>query len=105
MQGLWEFPGGKIAAGESAVGALRRELREELGIDIRTFEHFVSLEHDYPDRRVALDFYLVCDWFGEPRSREGQRLEWRRPNDIDESLLLAADVPVLVRLRDQQILI
>ncbi len=99
MQGLWEFPGGKIGAGESAPDALRRELLEELGIELVSFEHFASLEHRYPDRFVALDFYLINAWSGEPQGCEGQRLAWRQPADIDENSLLAADAPVLARLR------
>lgn len=97
--GLWEFPGGKIADGESAQAALRRELREEIGIRARCVEHFQHLEHRYEDRHVVLDFFLVRRWTGEPSGLEGQRLQWRHPLDIDGQLLLPADGPVLARLR------
>ena len=97
--GLWEFPGGKIAAGESAEAALLRELREEIGIQATRVEHFQYLEHRYDDRRVVLDFFLVRSWSGEPSGLEGQRLQWRHPLDIDDQLLLPADGPVLARLR------
>ena len=66
MQGLWEFPGGKITDGESAEDALCRELSEELGIVVNRFEHFTSLQHQYSDRHVAIDFYLVHEWVGTP---------------------------------------
>ena len=102
MQGLWEFPGGKISDGESAEDALCRELSEELGIVVNRFEHFTSLQHQYSDRHVAIDFYLVHAWLGMPTGCEGQRLDWRQPNDIDDDILLAADVSVLARLRDSQ---
>ena len=98
MRGLWEFPGGKVADGETSANALRRELREELGIDIIRFEHFTSLEHDYDDRQVALDFYLVSEWNGEPRSCEGQQLRWQNPGSIKDGMMLAADAPVLTQL-------
>ena len=99
--GQWEFPGGKIADGELPEAALQRELEEELGIQLHRFEHFEHLEHRYPDRFVALDFYLVHEWAGEPRGREGQGLCWRHPSDIQEHELLAADAPVLARLRNR----
>lgn len=99
MQEFWEFPGGKLASGESAADALRRELAEELGIEITSFEHFCSLEHDYPESRVAIEFFLVSAWEGMPSGAEGQDLEWRRPLDVATEMLLPADVPVLARLR------
>ena len=100
MQEYWEFPGGKIAAGESAEDALRRELSEELGIEITSFDHFYSLEHDYPETRVAIDFFLVRKWQGTPSGIEGQALQWLRPSEFSPDLLLPADFPVLERLQD-----
>lgn len=97
--GLWEFPGGKIADGESAEAALRRELSEEIGIRASGVEHFHHLEHRYEDRHIVLDFFLVRRWSGEPSGLEGQRLQWLQPLDIDDQLLLPADGPVLARLR------
>ena len=62
MQEFWEFPGGKLAGDESADEALRRELVEELGVEITSCVHLHSLEHDYPEMRVEIDFFLVRKW-------------------------------------------
>ena len=95
MQAFWEFPGGKLAPGESADDALCRELVEELGIRVNAYEHLLSLEHDYPQYRVALDFHLVTSWTGEPKGMEGQALRWIEPSAMPDGLLLPADAPVL----------
>jgi 8-oxo-dGTP diphosphatase len=100
MQAFWEFPGGKLAGGESAEAALRRELAEELGIEFTACEHFCSLEHDYPELRVAIDFFLVRQWRGTPSGIEGQALQWLRPSDMSRELLLPADAPVLELLKE-----
>lgn len=97
--GLWEFPGGKIGDGEDTVEALRRELREELGIEILEQSLFMSLEHDYPDRSVSIDFYRIDKWLNEPEGRDGQALQWLRPDEISAALLLPADAPVIAALR------
>jgi len=100
MQEFWEFPGGKLIRGESAEDALRREITEELGIEITSCEHFYSLEHDYPGLQVAIDFFLVGKWHGTPRGCEGQALQWLHPSDMSPGLLLPADAPVLELLKD-----
>jgi 8-oxo-dGTP diphosphatase len=92
--GYWEFPGGKLEAGESVDAALRRELREELGIDIGASLPWVVFEHDYPHAYVRLHFRRVFDWEGEPRSREGQRIGFYRPGGELPAPLLPATVPV-----------
>ena len=97
--GLWEFPGGKLAAGESAEQALCRELAEELGIEVMACAPYTELKHDYADRRVHLTFFLVEEWRHDIRPLEGQRLRWLRPADIDETEILAADRPVIEALR------
>ena len=101
MAGKWEFPGGKIAKGESAERALRRELNEEIGIAVGAVEPFTRLSHRYADRHVELEFFLVRDWQGRPQGCEGQRLKWLHPRDIEDGLLLDADAPVLQMLREQ----
>ena len=97
--GLWEFPGGKIGAGESPRMALERELREELGIDVENCTRFMHLDHRYPDRRVSIDFFLVDAWRGEPDGLDGQRLRWESLDDIEPGTLLPADAPVIDELR------
>jgi len=99
MQEFWEFPGGKLASGESAEEALCRELAEELGIEITSCDHFHSLEHDYPEMCVAIEFFLVRTWRGTPSGIEGQVLRWLKPTKISPGLLLPADAPVLEMLK------
>lgn len=85
--GWWEFPGGKIEAGESIQQALIRELDEELGIQVKTVYPWVTYIHDYPKNTVELSFCQVYDWQGTPFGREQQALDWVDPNAIrlDES--------------------
>lgn len=98
--GLWEFPGGKLHAGETPLLALRRELREELGIDATVVKPFMALSHEYPDRSVDLEFFLVTAWVGEPIGREGQRLRWVDVAALNADELLPADAPLLRALAD-----
>jgi len=97
--GLWEFPGGKIDAGETSRDALKRELQEELGVEIVTFAHFQSLKHDYPDRQVLIDFFLVSHWSGQPSGLQGQGLRWTAIDQLEEKVLLPADAPIVRSLR------
>ena len=93
--GLWEFPGGKIDPPESPEQALVRELREELGIDISRWSHFLSLDHEYADRCVSLTFYLVEAWAGIPAGLDGQALRWVARDALRSEELLPADAPVV----------
>ena len=77
--GYWEFPGGKIEAGESPRHALERELEEELGIRVVDASPWIVLRHDYQHTRVELHCFRVHGWQGEPQSREGQQLSWQSP--------------------------
>jgi len=99
FDGLWEFPGGKIADGESSTQALIRELAEELGIEVATSQPFMELHHEYPDRIVDIEFFLVTSWSGTPAGLEGQGLRWVLPPDLNPDILLPADVPVLEALQ------
>jgi 8-oxo-dGTP diphosphatase len=100
FQGLWEFPGGKIADDETAVEALSRELAEELGIEITTCASFMNLRHEYDDRIVTIEFFIVSDWNSEPVGREGQALRWVPRAQLDADELLPADVPVIEALKN-----
>jgi 8-oxo-dGTP diphosphatase len=74
--GLWEFPGGKVEAGEKVEAALARELLEELNLAVETAEPLLITEHDYGDKQVVLDVWVVRNFTGEPHGREGQSLRW-----------------------------
>lgn len=100
FHGMWEFPGGKIDDGEQAVDALSRELEEEIGVTVTESRHFMSLSHDYPDRSVGIDFFLVDAWDRQPEGLEGQRLRWVRIEHLESANLLPADLPVIEALRN-----
>jgi 8-oxo-dGTP diphosphatase len=95
MAGYWEFPGGKRAAGEGRFEALRRELQEELGIDVLEAVPLVELVHEYPEKRVALDVWIVKRYSGAPRSCEGQDLRWVEASALAGIGLLPADGPII----------
>lgn len=97
--GLWEFPGGKIGAGETAVAALGRELAEELGIEVTACASFMNLRHEYDDRVVTIEFFIVSAWSSEPVGREGQALRWVARQHLDANELLPADVAVVEALQ------
>lgn len=97
--GRWEFPGGKIEPGESAKAALKRELREELGIDVRQARPLIRIQHAYPERTVVLHTWLITDWSGDPHGREDQALNWVLPARIWDFDLLEADAPIVNALK------
>jgi 8-oxo-dGTP diphosphatase len=98
MAGLWEFPGGKVAAGESGEQALARELTEELGVSLRRCHPMLQLRHDYGDRVIQLDVFVVDDYGGEPAGREAQALKWVAASELAAQDLLPADQPIIEAL-------
>ncbi|MGH8149121.1 MAG: 8-oxo-dGTP diphosphatase MutT [Steroidobacteraceae bacterium] len=98
MAGRWEFPGGKVDPGEDEGAALRRELTEELGIEVVEARPFLTLTHDYADRRIELSMWIVARFRGEPRGLDGQRLRWIDVRQLPEADMLEADRPLVEAL-------
>lgn len=93
--GLWEFPGGKVEPGEQVAQALRRELYEELGVQVEGCRPLIRVSHRYADREVVLDTWLVEQWQGEPHGKEGQPLSWVLPAELSSWPMPEADKPIL----------
>jgi len=98
LAGRWEFPGGKVASGESESQALARELREELGIEVLASRALMRLTHSYTDRSVELSMWIVERYTGVPRALDGQQLRWVAPADLGAQDLLEADRPFVAAL-------
>lgn len=99
--GYWEFPGGKLEAGESVEQALRRELQEELGITIATAQPWKIEMMDYAHARVRLHFCKVWQWTGDFEMREGQTMAWQSL-PVQVAPVLPGTVPVLAWFAAEQ---
>lgn len=97
--GWWEFPGGKIEAGETPFDALQRELHEELGIAAVEATPWLTRTFSYPERTVKLRFFTVRKWVGEPHGREQQQLSWQNLAAVTVGPLLPANEPLLEALQ------
>ncbi len=91
----WEFPGGKVEPGEPVAEALRRELHEELGIDLVQAYPWITRVYSYPHATVRLHFHRVLKWQGEPHAHEEQALAWQRCGALSVAPMLPANAPVL----------
>ena len=102
MAGLWEFPGGKIEAGEPPEDALIRELAEELDIAVKEacLAPFTFVSHNYGDFHLLMPLFVCRRWEGEPRPRHHASLKWVRPKDLTQYPMPAADLPLIPMLRD-----
>ena len=102
MEGLWEFPGGKLAAGETPEQALIRELREELGIDTEQscLAPLAFASHGYGDFHLLMPLYVCRVWNGTVVPKEGQELRWVRPARLRDFPMPPADAPLIPVLRD-----
>ena len=100
MAGLWEFPGGKIEAGETPEQSLIRELEEELGITVKEacLAPLTFASHSYPDFHLLMPLYVCRRWDGMVTAREGQSLAWVRPNRLRDYPMPPADLPLIPHL-------
>jgi 8-oxo-dGTP diphosphatase len=99
MAGWWEFPGGKVAEGESDAEALVRELREELGVETRADHELMRLSHDYPDRTIDLVLWRATLTSGSPQGLDGQQLKWVDCQSLGGERMLPADAPFVTELQ------
>ncbi len=100
MAGLWEFPGGKVEAGERPEETLIRELKEELGIAVNEacLAPLTFASHSYPDFHLLMPLYVCRRWEGTTTAQEGQRLCWVKPNRLREFPMPPADEPLISHL-------
>ena len=99
LAGLWEFPGGKIEPGESAGDALRRELHEELAIEIGGVEPLISIPWHYPEKSIVLHALRVREFRGVPHGQQQQQLRWELPGDTPGIPMPPPDRPIVNALR------
>lgn len=100
FEGMWEFPGGKIESGESSVVALKREIQEELGIDISIDKFLCTTEYDYSSFHLTMHCYLCSIEAGEIELREHKSARWLRPEELGSVEWLPADEDIISRLNN-----
>ncbi len=101
LAGYWEFPGGKRESGESLEACLRRELREELGVEITSPIPFIVVQHEYPDKSVELHFFLCSVFQGEIQPLGCADFRWIKLSEFDDYSFPPADEPVVTKLRER----
>jgi mutator protein MutT len=101
LEGYWEFPGGKCDPGESLPDCLRRELREELGVNAAIGDEIFAMTHHYPERSVELHFF-ACTLAGDPSPLLGQEMRWVRREELSSLRFPPADDELIARLRGDE---
>ncbi|NRB24444.1 8-oxo-dGTP diphosphatase MutT [Shewanella sp.] len=96
--GKWEFPGGKVEAGESVTQALTRELKEEVDLTITATRSLMSISHDYPDKQVLLDIHWVTCFTGNAHGLEGQEVKWVPKSDLPNYDFPEANKPIIEKI-------
>ncbi len=99
MGGLWEFPGGKIEAGETVVECIVREIREELAIEITVGEHLISIDHTYPTFHLTLIVHHCQHISGIPQPIESEEIRWVNVSDLAKYQFPAANVAIIDAIR------
>ena len=99
MGGLWEFPGGKMEAGETVKQALSRELREEIGISVDLASPLIKIQHTYPEHSVLLDVWRIESFSGRVSGRENQAVAWVSVNELNQYRFPIANLPIITALR------
>ncbi len=98
LAGKWEFPGGKLESGESAAMALVRELQEELSITPQIYTPLITIEHQYPEKTILLDVWLINKYNGDVCANEGQNYRWININSLSAVDMPDADIPIISSL-------
>ena len=96
--GLWEFPGGKVEEHETIMQALRREVHEEINLEILSAHPWLQIPHDYSDRKVLLDIWIIDQFLGEPEGMEGQPIRWVTPVELEQFTFPAGNQLVIEKL-------
>ena len=99
FEGMWEFPGGKIEPGESAEDALKREIQEELGVDITIDKFLCTTDYDYPSFHLTMHCYLCSIVSGEIELREHKSARWLTKESLDSVEWLPADLDIIKKLK------